>query len=174
MSDAPPRKPLKDIISRSIRGEPSPWPIDPAYKLEGSFEDRFRAGDKQILLWAIDEYAQKGEPVPEWAAAALNDILYRMAIGEFDTWDDAFGKIFADGHRRVGIRTLARMFEVWTRVKEINAAEGSAIGDGLFERVGRDLAVGGKTTVGKLYGKVERDQHGVFAAMKANTKFGGK
>jgi hypothetical protein len=168
-------KPLKEIISRAVKGESSPWPIDPdpAYKAEGSFEDRYNAGDKQILLWAIDDCAQRGEPVPEWAAEALSDILYRMATGEFATWDDAFGKIFANGYRQGGMRTLSRMFDVWFRVKQLSG-EGQPIGDGLYDRVGRELGVGGKTTVANLYREVERDLHGVFATMKANAKFDAK
>jgi hypothetical protein len=71
------------------------------------------------------------------------------------------------------MRTLSRMFDVWFRVKQLSG-EGQPIGDGLYDRVGRELGVGGKTTVANLYREVERDLHGVFATMKANAKFDAK
>ena len=41
---------LDNAIVRAVRGESSPWPIDSAHPAKGTFEDRFKAGDKQILL----------------------------------------------------------------------------------------------------------------------------
>ena len=41
--------------------------------------------------------------------------MYRMAEGEFETWDDAFGKIFAFRKRPKKIRGRARMFKVYER-----------------------------------------------------------
>jgi hypothetical protein len=34
-----------------VHGKPSPWL---SIKEEGSFEDRFNSGDRQILLWELD------------------------------------------------------------------------------------------------------------------------
>ena len=84
---------LNQAIIRAVRGEPSPWPINPKYQWKGDFEFTFKAGDKQILLWAIRDYAERGEPIPPWATDALHDVLMRAAKFEFNTWDDAFGKI---------------------------------------------------------------------------------
>ena len=120
-------------------------PIDSEYPVEGSLEDRFNAGDKQILLWAIDDYAQSEKPIPQWAAKALNDIIYRAAEGEFASWDDAFGRIFA-GMQKRRAQTLARMLDVYYRVRELHA-EGHAIDNALFERIGKELKLhaSGKT-----------------------------
>jgi hypothetical protein len=84
---------LDRAIVRAVRGEPSPWPLDRAYPPKGTFKDRFKAGDKQILLWAVRDCAERGEAIPKWAAEALHTILIRAAKFEFETWDDAFGKI---------------------------------------------------------------------------------
>jgi hypothetical protein len=75
MSDV--RVSLREIIRRSVIDESKLWPIDLKYPAVGFFEDRYKAGkgDKQILLWAIDDCAQKGQPIPEWAAKALNEII---------------------------------------------------------------------------------------------------
>jgi hypothetical protein len=141
MSDA-----LRDIIRRSVMGESELWPIDPHFPAVGSFEDRFNAGDKQILLWAIDDYAQRGEPAPQWAAKELNNITYSAAQGKYTSWNDAFGKIFA-GIQRRRAQTLTRMLDVYP------------IDNRLFERVGQELKLpaSGKTTVQELYLRVKAD-----------------
>jgi hypothetical protein len=142
---------MRDIIRRAVMGESKLWPIDPKHPAVGSLEDRFNASDKQMLLWAIDDYAQRGKPIPQWAAKALNDIIYRAAEGEFASWDNAFGKIFA-GIQKRRAQTLARMLDVYYRVRELHA-EGNAIDNVLFERVGKELKLraSGKTSVQELY-----------------------
>jgi hypothetical protein len=144
---------LREIIRRSVIGESKLWPIDPQYPAEGSFEDRYRAGkgDKQILLWALNHYAQDGHRIPEWAAKALNEVIYSAAEGKYASWDDAFGKLFPAIQQRRA-QTLSRMLDVYYRVRELHAA-GHAIDNLLFERVGRELnlTASGKTTVQELY-----------------------
>ena len=149
MSDV--RVSLRDIIRRAVMGESKLWPIDPKHPAVGSLEDRFNASDKQMLLWAIDDYAQRRKPIPPWAAKALNDIIYRAAEGEFSSWDDAFGKIFA-GIQKRRAQTLARMLDVYYRIRELHA-KGHAIDNVLFERVGKELKLraSGKTSVQELY-----------------------
>src|ERR1700730_14801257 len=51
-------------IWRAVCGKPSPWLSDPEFEPAGTFEDRFKAGDKQILLWEIYFCAQSGRPIP--------------------------------------------------------------------------------------------------------------
>jgi hypothetical protein len=34
----------------AVLGEPSPWRIDPEFEAKGTFEDRYKASDSQILL----------------------------------------------------------------------------------------------------------------------------
>jgi hypothetical protein len=144
---------LRQIIRRSVMGESKLWPIDDKHPAVGSFEERYQAGkgDKQILLWAINFYAQERQPIPDWAAEALNEIIYSAAEGKFACWDDVFGKIFA-GIQRRRTQTLSRMLDVYYRVRELHA-KGHPIDNILFERVGRELKLRarGKTTVQELY-----------------------
>jgi len=142
---------LRDIIRRSVLGETELWPIDHKFPAVGCLEDRFKAGDKQILLWAIDEYAQRRLPIPEWAAKALNDLIYRAVRGDLASWDDAFGKIFVD-HRQKRAKSLALMLQVWARVCQRSDAGESKVED-LFASVGEEFNIGA-TLVKELYGKV--------------------
>jgi hypothetical protein len=54
-------------IRRKIHSGPSPWFIDSQFEDEGSFEDRSRVGDKQILLWELDDCARTGQRIPQAA-----------------------------------------------------------------------------------------------------------
>jgi hypothetical protein len=164
MSKASKRDPLDDAIDRAVKGDPSsPWRIDPAHKPEGSFEMRFNAGDRQILLWAINDCAESGDPIPDWAAKALRKILYGAAKGRFNSWDDedAFGKIFAKSARKRGIQSDARMFDVYDKVIKYSE-DGFKIDDNLFKRVGKELGIGKKETVKKLWKRAKADaiKHG--------------
>jgi len=76
---------LDRAIVRAVRGEPSPWPLDRAHAPKGAFEDRLNAGDKQILLWAIWDCAERGEAIPRWATEALHTVLMRAAKFELGT-----------------------------------------------------------------------------------------
>ena len=55
----------------AVLGKPSPWLIDLEFERVGSFEDRFRAGDKQILLWELFDCWRDNRPIPQWAGEAL-------------------------------------------------------------------------------------------------------
>ena len=102
MSDAAKREELLDeIIYRAVRGEETPWLLDPEFKARGTFEDRFRDGDKQILLWEIDDCAQSGRPIPKWAAEALHGLLYGAVKGQAKSWDDASSEDFTQRVHKV-------------------------------------------------------------------------
>jgi hypothetical protein len=126
------------LIARAVRGDPSPWPTDPhqPFKWKGSFEATFKAGDKQILLWAIEDCARKGAPVPKWAAQALHDIMFNgVARGRFGSWQHAFGPIRVKQQRE--IQPLRHMVAVWIRVCKLN--ESSSDWEQIFETVGKEF-----------------------------------
>lgn len=108
-------------IWRAVCGKPSPWLIDPKFKAKGTFEQRFEAGDLQILLWEINCCAQKRQPIPKWATEAMYDILFDMAKGGVMSWNDAFGKPYADQAQRRGMATRAQMFDAYREVTKLQA-----------------------------------------------------
>ena len=58
---------LEEMIDAAVLGDKtSPWDIDPKHPPVGNFQDRFNAGDQQILLWEIHFSAREGKPVPVW------------------------------------------------------------------------------------------------------------
>ena len=131
---------LNRAIVRAVRGETSPWDIDPAYPTKDALgkpftlEERFKAGDKQILLWAIWDYAERGEAIPKWATDALYEVLMRAAKFEFSNWDAAFGKIPAEGTYRSKIRSLVReAIPIGEKIRELQKNDRGITNDLLEE-----------------------------------------
>ena len=77
-------------------------------------------------------------------------------MGGARSWDDAFGSPHPKGRHRNAVRLEKLKYKVHSRVRDIHKKEGVSINNELFERVGKELGLGGKTTVSELYGKVER------------------
>jgi hypothetical protein len=157
MSAARKRDPrLEEMIDAAVLGDTtSPWDIDPKYSAVGSLQDRFEKGDNQLLLWAIHFSARKGEPVPEWAAKALAEVMYGAATGEFESWDEPFGRIFAKKKRATMYHKARQMIAAYDRVIELNREnpKDHPKGNELFSRVGADLRIG-RNTVSKYYARV--------------------
>jgi hypothetical protein len=129
---------LDKLIARAVRGQTSPFPVDKTYNWKGSFQATFDAGDKQILLWAIEDCAQKRHPIPEWAAQKLHEIMFRgVARGEIACWKDAFGPIRVKQHRT--IQTLKHMVAIWLRIRKLKDEDQTLDYDGLFEEVQKEF-----------------------------------
>lgn len=153
-------------IWRAVCGKPSPWLIDAKFKAKGAFEKRtfeekFRAGDQQILLWEISCCAQKKRPISKWAADALYDKLFGMAKGGVKSWNDAFGKPYADQAQRRGMATRAQMFDAYREVTKLQTEyEGSKkkiSAQDIYHEAGQQLLPRqNRKVVQKLYGDVRK------------------
>jgi len=155
MRAAPKRDPLlEEMIDAAVMGDPSPWDIDPKHPAIGTLQERFNAGDKQILLWALKFSAR--ERAPQWAAEAIADIMYRMATGEFESWDEAFGRMFPRKKRIPMYRKALLMIRAHDRVVELNREnrKENPIGNGLYERVAKEIG-SNRNDVAKYYSRVK-------------------
>jgi len=137
-------KSLFDIIEESVKKGRGGWDIDPAHEAKGSYEDRFRKGDKQIVLWEISRCIKNRTSIPEWAGIAFRLALERVVTCE-STWDEAFGKVPAGGRYRKSIKTAAKSVKVCERIEELKRG-GRKIDNDLFNEVGKEFRVG---TIGR-------------------------
>lgn len=151
-------------IWQAVLGRPSPWLLDREAK--GSFKDRSVAGDRQILLWAIFKSWLENLEIPGWAGLKLYEILFHMAKGGFlkkevesPTWNEAFGKPYADDKRAGGMKTRSRMFEVYQEVRKIVSEKKKKKEkidyDEMFHKVGQRFGLSG-ATVKNLHGDVKQ------------------
>jgi hypothetical protein len=155
MSD-PRNDPLNQAIFRAVKGEKT-WPLSPLYNSKGSFEDEFRDGDKQALLWAIVDSVWNNQKIPKWAADKFLAAVFSAAKGEFASWDGAFGKLF-EGAYRTRIQEQARlMFPVGRRIQELSK-QGEPIGDLMYEQVAGEFHIG--TDRVRTYWRFYRDFKG--------------
>jgi hypothetical protein len=142
-----PSKLLNQIIEESVKGKHEAWPLDPAYKAEGSYKDRYQDGDNQIVLWEIYRCAQEGSVIPDWAAKAFADLFLKVVTCEL-RWDQAFGKVPADGYYRTSILGLAKnLYKVGSAVHEYSTSTNErgkqrAKDDAMFSHLGKKLGLG--------------------------------
>ena len=133
-------------------------PTDPV-----TFEDysalqrkEYEAGNQTALLPMILICVQDQKPLPDWAGTAFEELYHWVIMGGARSWDDAFGSPHPKGRHVNAVRLEKLKYKVHRRVRDIHDKERVPIDNELFERVGRELGIGGKTAVSELYGKVER------------------
>jgi hypothetical protein len=135
----------------NLRSAPlSLWVELKVFKMRIAFEK----GDHVALMEAIARCMMYGVPIPNWAASAFCAGYQAIGRLEANSWDDVFGKPHAKGkHLKHKALRLKKREQVYHRIRELHA-EGRAIDDELFERVGKELGVGGRTTCKGIYGEV--------------------
>ncbi len=129
-------KSIDQIIEEAVQGKHTAWDLDPAYKAEGSFEERFNKGDNQIVLWEIHRCAKGRRPIPEWAAEAFCSLLIRVAQCEL-SWEEAFGKVPAGRRKREPIQDLSKnLLKVGHAVEEYVGPKDETMRRKLSRRLG--------------------------------------
>jgi hypothetical protein len=108
-------------------------------------------GDKWALLYAIHQCLLLKRPLPEWLRLAFLAAYHSRTGYEIKSWDDVFGQPHPKGTH---IKKQKRHFElrhaIMQRVEELQS-EKTPIDKKLFEKVGKDLGIGGSTTVSDIY-----------------------
>jgi hypothetical protein len=113
-----------------------------------ALKSAYEAGNKNALWKMIVVCALSKSPIPGWAASILEGADGYVAWGELNSWDELFGKP-RQKSRSVMIGWNRRL-EVWERIMDLHH-RGAPINDDLFDRVGKELGIGARETVRKLY-----------------------
>ena len=117
-------------------------------------ESEYEAGDKTALMRIVVCCACNKSPIPEWATDILINTYGYAFWGEVASWDLVFGK---PSRRRKNVsRKWMRKDEVFWKIV-LSKEKGRVIDDKLFEEVGRELGIGGKTEVKRMYAAVRAE-----------------
>ena len=116
----------------------------------------FKAGGKWALLYAVHQCLLLKRPLPEWLRLSFLD-AYDSGTGyEIKSWDDAFGRPHPKStHVNRRKRHLKVHLEIMHRVEKARSGK-IPVDRKLFEKIGKDLGIGGSTTVSDIYYKQRR------------------
>lgn len=110
-----------------------------------------KEGDKGAVLEALYICVREQFPLPVWCEVAYLERFRKVLDRGAGSWDDVFGRPWPKGsHLGADEQRVKFAPKVFSRVLELHKA-GHAIDANLFEKVGRELGIGGKTLTEKYY-----------------------
>jgi len=113
--------------------------------------NNYLQGDKGAVLEALYLCMREHLPIPVWCEKAYMTGFEKVRGYEVGSWDGAFGKPHPKG-THLGAKEEKRrtMGKVFRRVRELSAS-GHPVDNNMFEKVGRELGIGGKSKTGEYY-----------------------
>lgn len=123
-----------------------------------SYYQEYLKGTKSAILEALNICASQSWPIPIWCAIAFSEALNEVEEYEVKSWDDVFGRPHPSGmHLGAKKQEWGYSLKVFSRIEQIKKKEPATPIDGaLFERVGREFGIGGKTLTEEYYYKWKR------------------
>jgi len=117
-----------------------------------------KSKNKSIILEAVFVCTLNDFDLPEWLKAAYRTAYRNVRHYRAGSWSEAFGPAHPKGAHIPAKRELRENeYLIYNRIREIIALEPETPIDGhLFERVGRELGIGGKTKISKIYYKIKK------------------
>lgn len=116
----------------------------------------YDAGDKKAILLCIHHCLKCDLAIPRWCKDAFIEAIDRVEDCRARHWSDVFGRAHPKGaHLKPKSDLFKEYIAVYDRVSE-RIANGEAVDGYLFESVGRELGIGGKTKIEQYYYKVKK------------------
>ena len=131
------------------------WPPETVEECSKYYEAAYRAGDKHALMMMIGACAISGWIIPKWVAEIIEGADNYAAFGLIKSWDEVFGKPNSP-KKGEQLRNWQLRWNVYSEVQTAHL-KGQAIDDFLFERIGKEMKIRGKTKVKELYAQA-RDE----------------
>jgi hypothetical protein len=115
--------------------------------------NNYQAGDKQALLEAMHLCMGHAIPLPLWCKTAFSSACREVYDYKAKSWDDVFGHPHPKGmHLGAKREEREKYLQVCQRILQIKKDDPSRAIDGdLFETVGKEFGIGGKTKTEKWY-----------------------
>ena len=128
-----------------------------AQELKELFEV-YRTGNIKAIIEALFVCCLNSLPIPRWCENGYLSAYRKVRQYKAKSWDDVFGQPHPKG-MHIAPKRQEREFgwKVYRRIQQIKKDHPSTAIDGaLFERVGREFAIGGKTLVEEYYYKEKK------------------
>lgn len=114
-------------------------------------KEKFEGGVKSALLYAIYYCCLTKRPLPEWLRCAFLDAYESATAYEIKSWDDAFDRPHPKStHVDKKKRHFKLRHVIMQRVEELRS-EKKPVDKELFDKIGKELGIGGSTTVSEIY-----------------------
>jgi hypothetical protein len=95
--------------------------------------------------------------IPKWCREAFVDLYKKVNSLETKNWEDILGPMYPKGMHLHPLRRFSKFgWAVYKRVNMLASTEGKPIDGEMFERVGRDFGIGGKTLTEEIYYKAKK------------------
>ena len=144
----------EDRYGQNIRGR------GPFFRWLGASELRelyetYRSGDSTAIIEALYVCSLNSLPIPRWCEYSFLASYRKVRRYKAKGWNDVFGRPHPKGtHLETKKQELEKSLLVYRRIKNIKKEDPSTPVDGaLFERVGKEFAIGGKTLTEEYYYK---------------------
>lgn len=130
--------PKRDYAEGNVRWQEMP-----------NLEASYRAGAQFALMLAVHKCAQRGQPLPAWAARAYSEAFSRVYQGEARSWTEVFGPANEGKHLDRIKPRRELMLAVCVRMANRTEADPS-VSPELFDKIAEELGVSRKV-VAELY-----------------------
>jgi hypothetical protein len=119
--------------------------------------ESYQEGDRGAILKTLHICFSTHLPIPRWCELAYLNAFRKVKFYNAKTWRAVFGNPHPKG-THIGAKKQEQDmgFRVYDRIKQIKEADPSVAIDGwLFERIGREFGIGGKTLTEEYYYKMK-------------------
>jgi len=125
-----------------------------AQELQGLYE-LYRTGKKSAIIEAIHICSLNSLPIPRWCELSFLVAYRKVRQYKAKSWDDVFERPHKKGVNLSSKKQeREKSYLVFKRIEQLKKNE--SIGPDLFERVGKELGIGGKTLTESYYYKIKK------------------
>jgi len=134
--------------------------------------EKYRTGNCSAIMEALSICSLNSLPIPQWCEKAFLVSYRKVKFYKAKSWDDVFGRPHPKGmHVEAKRQELEKSYLIYRRIEQIKKEEPhTAIDGALFERVGKEFGVGGKTLTEGYYYR-ELRLHKPYQCHKCKKRF---
>jgi hypothetical protein len=139
-----------------LKAESSLMKWSMAQELRKLYDDH-KEGDNLSVIKGLSICIQYDLPIPQWCAKGFLTGVQEVNMCRAKSWDDVFGRPYQKGaHLSALMKRKMYRAKVWFRIQDLKKQNPAiALDEHLFESVGREFGIGGKTLTQDYYYEFE-------------------